>query len=89
MRPQIAERALRAPFRGKPLAALAEQLVSIASGGLERRARLNKNGKDERVHLDRLSALIAKGQLPGRCSRRWTQQRRPGPAAQILERARI
>ena len=64
VRPAIIEQALHATWRGAPLAALAERVVDIAAGGLERRARLNKNGKDERVHLTRLSALVEKGWCP-------------------------
>src|SRR5262249_11434890 len=64
VRPHIAEKALGAAFRGKPLAALAERVLSIAEGGLERRARLNRSGKDERVHLARLRALVEKGWSP-------------------------
>jgi glutamate--cysteine ligase len=64
VRPAIVEKALQAPFRGAPLADLAERLVDIAQGGLERRARLDKNGKDERVHLAKLVALVEKGWSP-------------------------
>jgi glutamate--cysteine ligase len=64
VRPAIVERALGATFRGAPLADLAQRLVEIAGGGLERRAKLNKNGKDERAHLTRLSALVEKGWSP-------------------------
>jgi glutamate--cysteine ligase len=59
----IAERALMATFRGQPLAALAERVLSIAEGGLARRARM-RNGNDERVHLARLASLVEKGQCP-------------------------
>jgi glutamate--cysteine ligase len=64
LRPAIIEKALGATFRGAPLAALAERLIDIAAGGLARRARLNKNGKDERSHLDRIAALVEKGWCP-------------------------
>ncbi|APR87138.1 Glutamate--cysteine ligase [Minicystis rosea] len=64
LRPAIAEKALAATFRGAPLADLAQRVIEIASGGLSRRARLNKNGKDERVHLARISALVEKGCCP-------------------------
>jgi glutamate--cysteine ligase len=64
LRPAIAERALAATFRGKALAAYAEELLAIAARGLSRRARLNKAGKDERVHLTRLSALVERGFSP-------------------------
>lgn len=64
LRPAIAERALAATWRGAPLADLAQRVLTIASGGLERRARLNKNGKDERVHLARIAALVERGLCP-------------------------
>jgi glutamate--cysteine ligase len=64
LRPAVAEKALAAPFRGAPLADLAQRLVDIAAGGLERRRRLNRNGKDERIHLAKLAALVDKGQSP-------------------------
>lgn len=64
LRPHIPEQALAATFRGKPLAALAEKVLDVAMGGLERRARMNKDGKDERVHMQRLVALVSKGQSP-------------------------
>lgn len=63
LRPAIARDALGATFRGEPLAALAERVMSIAEGGLARRARM-RNGQDERVHLARLGALVSKGQCP-------------------------
>lgn len=63
-RPDIARRGLMASFRGQPLARLAETLLDIASGGLERRARLNAEGKDERVHLENLAGLVAEGLCP-------------------------
>jgi glutamate--cysteine ligase len=56
---------LRAPFRGAPLADLAQRLIEIAEGGLERRAFTRpSDGKDERVHLAHLKALVAKGWTP-------------------------
>lgn len=64
LRPAIADRALAATFRGAPLADLAAKVVSIAQGGLERRACLNKDGKDERIHLARIAALVEKGHCP-------------------------
>lgn len=89
VRPVIAERALRATFRGKPLAAMAEQLVAIASGGLERRARLNKSGKDERVHLERISALIARGHSPADALVAGLSNDDPDLRSKILDRARV
>jgi glutamate--cysteine ligase len=56
---------LRAPFRGAPLQRLAERMIEISEGGLERRGfKRPSDGKDERVHLARLKALVAKGLTP-------------------------
>jgi glutamate--cysteine ligase len=64
-REAIAENGLRAAFRGAPLQRLAERLVEIAEGGLERRAfKRPTDGKDERVHLARLKELVGKGCTP-------------------------
>jgi glutamate--cysteine ligase len=55
---------LRAQFHGRPLAEVAERLVAIAEGGLERRARLDAAGNDERVYLAALRKLVAQGKTP-------------------------
>jgi glutamate--cysteine ligase len=64
LRPAISGEALGATWRGAPLASLAEKVVDIALGGLERRAQLNKHGRDERVHLAKIVALVEKGRCP-------------------------
>jgi glutamate--cysteine ligase len=64
IRAEVAARGLRASFRGKPIAHLAEQVIAIALGGLERRARLRKDGKDERIHLAEIRRLVEKGLTP-------------------------
>jgi glutamate--cysteine ligase len=56
---------LKTKFRGQPLQGLAEKILTIAEGGLERRGfKRPSDGKDERVHLARLKELVAKGQTP-------------------------
>jgi glutamate--cysteine ligase len=40
------------------LANVAEKVIAIAEGGLERRAFKRADGKDERVHLARLKDLV-------------------------------
>jgi glutamate--cysteine ligase len=89
LRPAIAERGLAAVFRGQPLAAHAERLLAAASGGLERRARLSKNGKDERVHLDRIASLVAAGRTPADALLEGLEAGDPDLRRKILERARI
>jgi glutamate--cysteine ligase len=63
-RKEVWQKGLQARFRGRPIVPLAEKLLAIAEGGLERRARLSPSGKDERVHLTRLKELVAAGQTP-------------------------
>lgn len=64
LRPQIGDTALATPFRGKPLTDLALQVLDLARGGLRRRGLLDRNGRDEGVHLDALSALTERGLCP-------------------------
>jgi glutamate--cysteine ligase len=56
---------LRASFRGGKIVQIAERLLTIAEGGLARRAIVDKaSGKDERMHLERLRKLVERGQCP-------------------------
>jgi glutamate--cysteine ligase len=56
---------LAAPFRGKPLTAVAESVLTLAREGLVRRARLAPGtNNDESVLLAPLEALVARGQTP-------------------------
>jgi len=64
LRERVWETALKTPFRGEPLAGVAERIVEIAKGGLERRKRFDDKGRDERVHLAGLEALVAHGRTP-------------------------
>lgn len=89
VRPAISRHGLQATFRGAPLASMAERLLAIAQGGLERRARLNRNGKDERVHLARLVALVAKGWCPADALTDGLHNGDADLAREILARARI
>lgn len=89
IRPAVAELALGATWRGAPLAELAQRVLAIASGGLERRARMSKAGKDERVHLARLAALVEKGQSPADALMDGLDNDDADLRREILERARI
>jgi glutamate--cysteine ligase len=64
LRSRGAMEGLRATFRGERLAEVAARFVAIAEGGLERRARIDRSKKDERVHLARLKALVGEGKTP-------------------------
>jgi glutamate--cysteine ligase len=65
LREQIWKLGLKAPFRGAPIQGLAEKMITISEGGLERRAIQRPDGKDERVHLAGIKALVARGFTPG------------------------
>jgi glutamate--cysteine ligase len=63
-RKEVFQKGLGARFRAGTLQPLAERLLTIAEGGLERRAYKSPSGKDERVHLGRLKELVERGQTP-------------------------
>jgi glutamate--cysteine ligase len=63
-RKEVWQKGLAASFRGQTLQPLAEKVLAIAEGGLERRGYLSPSGKDERAHLARLRELVAHGETP-------------------------
>lgn len=62
LRKSVPMLALQSPWRGGTLVQLAEKVIDIAKGGLERRAQLDGEGKDERRYLAPLEALISRGE---------------------------
>jgi glutamate--cysteine ligase len=80
---------LRSDFRGRPLTEVAERVIELADGGLERRARVNAStGRDERVYLDRMRSLVGRGRTPADELLEGLD-RAPDPAAAMLERATL
>ncbi|HEX7670224.1 MAG TPA: glutamate-cysteine ligase family protein [Polyangiaceae bacterium] len=63
-RPALVTSGLAASLAGVPARTLAERVIELASQGLARRDRRDENGKDERVHLHELSALVERGECP-------------------------
>jgi len=61
LRPLVARQALDAPWQGGTLLDLARDAVAIARDGLRARARLDRHGRDETVHLDVLLPLVGGG----------------------------
>jgi glutamate--cysteine ligase len=55
---------LRAQFRGRSLAALAKEVLEIATAGLRRRAKRDSSGEDETLYLEPLRAIADKGRTP-------------------------
>jgi glutamate--cysteine ligase len=79
---------LRTTFRGGSLVAIAEKVVEIGEGGLERRARLDAAGKDERIHVARLRKLVEQGKTPADVLLEG-MDREPDPAKAIVERSSL
>lgn len=63
-RPELVRIGLGAKIGSRSARDLAVELLDIASSGLERRARKNDSGQDERIHLTKLAALNEAGRSP-------------------------
>ncbi|MFO0736565.1 MAG: glutamate-cysteine ligase family protein [Labilithrix sp.] len=63
-RKELWNKGLQTRFRATTFQTLAEKVLEIAEGGLERRGYKSSSGNDERVHLMRLKDLVSKGQTP-------------------------
>jgi glutamate--cysteine ligase len=61
MRDAVPRQGLKAPFRGGTLRDIARDMQGLALGGLQRRARLNRKGEDERVALSPLLQIVEEG----------------------------
>jgi glutamate--cysteine ligase len=86
-RPALLKDGLLASIAGRRARELAESALEIASAGLGRRARLSPSGKDERIHLARLSALTEKGRSPADVLTEGLDPNAPGFKASVLARA--
>ena len=64
LRDTVPRLGLKTPFRGRSLRETAGEVVALALGGLERRARLDGSGEDERKALAPLVAITEEGLSP-------------------------
>ncbi|MDF2095974.1 glutamate--cysteine ligase [Aquibaculum arenosum] len=64
LRAEVPRLALDTRFRGRPLTALAGEVLDIAALGLKHRGQLNGEGMDERLFLDVLREIVASGRSP-------------------------
>ena len=64
LRDGVPRDALKLPFRGGSVRDLARETLRIAAAGLERRARHNARGEDERDFLSPLLETVEAGQTP-------------------------
>ena len=63
-RPELVAEGLDGAVGSVPVRRLAEQIYQIAEGGLARRARLGRGGRDERAVLAPLGELVERGECP-------------------------
>ena len=59
MRNDVPAKGLQAEINGKTMLELGRQVLNISKGGLERRARLNGEGFDERLFVVPLEEILA------------------------------
>ncbi len=85
----LVERGLGASIGARSAQALAEEILDIAEAGLERRARLSPSGKDERIHLRRLKALVEHGRSPADLLTDGLDATAADATRQILERTLV
>jgi len=64
LRREVPRRALKTEFRGRPLAALAREVVALARGGLTRRRKLDRMGGDESHFINVLQEIAETGLCP-------------------------
>ena len=64
LRDQVPRLGLKTPFRGGTLRDVGREMVGLALGGLQRRARLDRNGEDESKALQPLIVTVEEGRSP-------------------------
>ena len=64
LRAEVPRRALSTEFRGRPLRALAREVLDLSHQGLARLGRLDANGRDEVHFLDPLEEIVSTGRTP-------------------------
>src|SRR5581483_6876919 len=62
LRNNVPRTALKTPFRNRKVLDIARDAVALARAGLERRAKLNREGSDETIHLAYLEEIVASGE---------------------------
>ena len=88
-RPELIRAGLAAKIGGVPAQRLAERVLEIAQGGLERRGRRDEQGRDERHYLDVLIALNAAGRSPADTLTAGLEGAGPFSPAELIRRTRI
>jgi glutamate--cysteine ligase len=61
LRDDVPRQALKASIRGRSLLDLAKECLTLAHAGLNRRARLDREGRDETRYLESLGDIVGRG----------------------------
>jgi glutamate--cysteine ligase len=64
LRDDVPQQALKATIRGRPILDLAKECLTLANAGLKRRARRDREGRDETRYLEVLGDIVARGYTP-------------------------
>ncbi len=83
-RPALVREGLRSQLMGRELQPLMLELLGLARGGLQRRARLDAQGRDETQYLEGLEALWREGHCP---AERLLAQVGPNPTTEAIANA--
>ncbi|HEY6557092.1 MAG TPA: glutamate-cysteine ligase family protein [Polyangiaceae bacterium] len=88
-RPELIKKGLSAELGGQSARVLAERVLEIATGGLSRRRRLSAEGRDETIHLSRVTQLVAAGKTPADVLVEGLDNEDPDLHREILARTRL
>jgi glutamate--cysteine ligase len=61
LRDDVPRQALKASIRGRSMLNLARECLTLAHAGLKRRARLDREGRDETLYLESLGDIVSRG----------------------------
>jgi glutamate--cysteine ligase len=64
LRDDVPRLALKATIKGRTVRDIARECLSLARGGLARRARLDRDGDDETIYLETLDGIVERGMTP-------------------------
>jgi glutamate--cysteine ligase len=64
LRDDVPRLGFKATIRGRTVLDLARETIALAEGGLKRRNRLDKDGRDEGLYLEPLKEIVARGITP-------------------------
>lgn len=88
-RPGLVKLGIEAELMGRPARELAERVMDIARGGLERRGRLSGQSNTEAIHLERLGRLVEEGKSPADILTEGLKNEDPDLEREILARCQI